>query len=83
MIRGVEVLCGVFVFRGIAAADMAALEAQAQMHPVVSDFQAVFTAVDFGFDVANGIEVRAVLHESLLDDTGGTKGASWQPRLVE
>ncbi len=43
MFGGVEVFCRVFVLGGIAAADVAALQTQAEMHPVVSALQAFFT----------------------------------------
>jgi hypothetical protein len=41
----VEVLGGVFVFRGVAATDMAALQAQPQVYPAVTHLQALFAAL--------------------------------------
>jgi hypothetical protein len=41
----VEMLCSVFVFRRIAAADVPADEALAQVHPGVANPQAILTAV--------------------------------------
>jgi hypothetical protein len=58
---GVEVLCRVFVFGRIAAADVTAFEAEPQMDPPVAHFQAFFTAVGMGFYIADGIEVRTFL----------------------
>lgn len=53
MMLGVKMFCGVFVFRTIAAADVAAGEAQAQVDPVVADFQAILAAVGAGGDVVD------------------------------
>jgi hypothetical protein len=53
MMLGVKMLCGVFVFRTIAAADVAAGKAQAQVDPVVAHFQALFAAVGAGRDVSD------------------------------
>ena len=48
MSNGMKMLGGVFIFGGIAAADMAADQAQAQVHPAVAHFDA------FGADVRTG-----------------------------
>jgi hypothetical protein len=45
VLGAVEVLGGVFVFRRIAATDMAALQAQPQVHPRVTHLQALFAAL--------------------------------------
>ena len=45
MLGAVEVLGGVLVFGGVAAADVAALHAQAEMHPGVAHLQALFAAL--------------------------------------
>jgi hypothetical protein len=37
MIGGVEMFCGMFIFRGIAAAHMSAGQAEAQVHPTVAN----------------------------------------------
>jgi len=50
-------LCGVFVFRRVAAADVAAAQAQAEMHPVVAHLEAFFAALGFGLDATNLIDV--------------------------
>jgi hypothetical protein len=49
----VEMLSRVPVWRGIAAADMAAGEAQAQMYPPTADPQAIFAAVSTRSDLSN------------------------------
>jgi hypothetical protein len=44
VLGAVEVLGGVLVFGGVAAADVAAFHAQAEMHPGVAHFQALLAA---------------------------------------
>jgi hypothetical protein len=46
------------VFRGVAAADVAANQAQAQMHPGVAGFEALFAALAAGRDFADFAGVR-------------------------
>jgi len=46
-----EVLGGVFVFRGVAATDVAALTAKSELDPSVSHFQTLFAALAMSFDV--------------------------------
>jgi hypothetical protein len=45
MLGAVEVLGGVLVFGGVAASDVAALHAQAEMHPGIAHFQALFATL--------------------------------------
>ena len=45
MLGAMEMFGGVLVFRGVAAADVAAFHAQAKMHPGVAHFQALFAAL--------------------------------------
>src|SRR5215472_10533631 len=59
MLRLVEVLGGVLVLRGVAAPDVAAGQAQAQVDPGVAHFEAFFTAVGLRFHVVYLIEVSA------------------------
>ena len=59
MMLGVKTFCGVLVFRTIAAADVAAGEAEAQMNPVVAHFQALFAAVGAGRDISNFFQMMA------------------------
>jgi len=58
MAAGVEVFSGVPVFGLIAAAHMAALQAEAQMHPRITCLQAIFAALRAGRDLADRIEMR-------------------------
>jgi hypothetical protein len=60
-----EVLGGVLVFRRVAATDMAALQAQAQVHPTVTHFQALFASPGVRSDWFNVIQMFAGLHNSL------------------
>ena len=60
-----KVFRGVFVWRRVAAADMAARQAEAQMDPRGADAQTVFTAVGAGCHVSDFIQMRAV-HNVLL-----------------
>ena len=61
-----EVLGSVLVLGTVAAADVAAVQTHAQMNPSVAGFQARFTAWGVGLDVANRIEVRALLRHRML-----------------
>lgn len=60
-----EVLGGVLVFRRVAATDMAALQAQAQVHPTVTHFQAFFASPGVRSDWFNVIHMFAGLHNPL------------------
>src|SRR5579863_9044532 len=62
MLRGVKMFRGVLVLGRVAAAHVAAGETHAQVHPGVSDLEAVFTAARAGFDVANFLQVFAFAH---------------------
>src|SRR5258708_17238978 len=60
MLRGVVVLGGVLVLRTVAAADVAALHAEAEVDPDVTHLEAFLAAVAAGRDVQVGtVEVRA------------------------
>lgn len=61
-----EVLGRVFVLGTVAAADVAAMQTQAQMNLSVPSLQALFTALCVGTDASNCIEVRALLSHLLL-----------------
>jgi hypothetical protein len=52
-----EVLGGVLVFRGIAAADVAADFAEAQMNPRIAHLQALFAAIGVRGAVLNLVQV--------------------------
>lgn len=51
MLRGVEVGASMTVLRRITAADVAALEAHAQMNPAIAHFEALFAAFAAGFHI--------------------------------
>lgn len=59
MLRRVEVLGRMLVFAGVTAADMAAFQTDAEMHPAIAGFQAILAAVRAGGDVVNRVEMRA------------------------
>jgi hypothetical protein len=67
-VRGrVKVFRGVFVRRRVAAAYVAAGHAEAQVHPLGADAQAIFTSVGAGRDFFDLIEMSADFwHISLL-----------------
>src|SRR5262252_3723871 len=66
VVRGVEVLSNMLVLRVVAAADVAADHAQAQMHPSVADLEAVLAAVRAWRHRANLVEMRTGLkHHNL------------------
>lgn len=62
MLRRMEVLRGVVVWRVVAAADVPAFQAFAQMHPPRSDLEAIFAAGGAWFDVLDVIEMGADRH---------------------
>src|SRR5579864_7020893 len=62
-----KVLGGVSVLRVVAAADVAAREAEAEMDPGVAHLQALLAAIAAGGNILNLIEMRARCgHEWLL-----------------
>ncbi len=70
------VFCRVLVRRIVAAADMAATQAQAQVQPAASDAQTVFTALRAGRHVTNLIQMRAGLFYSSSSFEFATESAS-------
>jgi hypothetical protein len=62
----VEVLGGVLVLRRIAAADVAAGEAEPQVDPGVPHLQALLTTVAVRAHVADLVQVGTTGHGSLL-----------------
>jgi hypothetical protein len=57
--RGVKMLGGVLVLGAVAAADVAAFQAKAQMDPGIAHFEAFLATRAAGFDLANGTEMGA------------------------
>jgi hypothetical protein len=67
VLRRMEVFGGMLILRGIAATDVAAPQAHAQMDPRVVHLQAFFAAVRARLHCADLIEVRApIRHLALL-----------------
>jgi hypothetical protein len=62
VLGGVKVFGGVFVLRRIAAADVAAGEAQAQVDPGVAHLQTFLAAFGLGLYVVDLVEVRTGWH---------------------
>jgi hypothetical protein len=57
---------GVFVLGGIATTHISALQAQSQVHPSVSEFEALFTNVCLGLSDLDLIEMSARFRHRLL-----------------
>jgi len=70
VLGGVEMFCGMAIFRRIAAANVAADQAQAKMHPRVAHQEAFLAAFAAGRDFLDFLDVRAGLTQcnSLLAD---------------
>src|SRR5262249_9346627 len=66
VVRAVEVLGGVLVLRRIAAADVAAGEAEPEVDPAVPHLEALLATVGVRGDVADLVQVVADGHRSLL-----------------
>jgi hypothetical protein len=67
MFCGMKMLGGMFVFRRIATAHVAADETKAEVDPGVAHFQALLAAFGIWLDLFDLIEVRADIgHGSLL-----------------
>jgi hypothetical protein len=62
VLGGASVFGGVFVPGRIAAADVAAGQAQAQVHPGVAHLQTFFATFGVGFYVVDLVEVRTGWH---------------------
>jgi hypothetical protein len=70
VLRGMEMFCGVTIFRRIAAANVAADQAQAKMHPRVAHQEAFLATFAAGRDFLYFLNVRAGLAQcnNLLRD---------------
>src|SRR6185437_4658830 len=58
MLAAVEMLGGMLVLGGVAAADMPAGPADAQMQPFIAAFEAFLATLGAGRDLGDGIQVR-------------------------
>jgi hypothetical protein len=66
MVGAVEVGGGVLPDGAVAAAHVAALKAQSEMHPLLADFQALLASVrGAGLDVMNVVEMGTFAHISI------------------
>jgi hypothetical protein len=64
---GVKMFCGVFVFRGIATADVFAFQAEAKVHPGIAGLDAIFANMFFlGVGDFDLIQMRAILRHKFL-----------------
>ena len=61
-----EMPAGVFILRGVTAADVPAAHAQTEMNPLVAGFQAFFAAVSVRSDLLDLREVFTLAHTSTL-----------------
>ena len=68
MFRRVEMLGRVFVFRAVTTAHMATVQAHTQVDPGVANLQALFTTLSVWADVADCVEMRALLHHTSKRD---------------
>ena len=64
VVGGVEMFGRVLVFRIVAAADVAACQACAQVHPAVAALQAFFAAVGIALAGGDVMEVYAVVAQT-------------------
>jgi hypothetical protein len=54
---GVKVLCRMFVLRRVAASDVAAYHAKAQVHPDIAHLQAFFASPCVRFDILDLVDM--------------------------
>jgi hypothetical protein len=67
MLGFVKVFGGVFILRGIAATNVAANEAHAQVNPSIAELNAFLAHMNVGFSYLNFVEVSASFcHQFLL-----------------
>ena len=66
MVRGVIVLAGVSILRIVAAAYVTAGPAQAQMHPLITERQALLAAIRLGLGRLDGAQVLAACAHGVL-----------------
>jgi hypothetical protein len=67
VMRRVEMLCSVAIFRRIAAGHISAKKTHPQMDPSIAQLDAFFAALAIWFDVVNLIEMSALFsHAALL-----------------
>lgn len=66
MFAAVKVFGGVFIFRGVATADMAALQAQPQVYPSVARLQALLATLGTRRDLLDLVQMLTLFHGTPL-----------------
>jgi len=66
VLGSVEMFGGVFVLRGVAAAYVTARQAQPQVHPAVSHFQAFLAAFGVRLNIVDLVHVSAFVHSGII-----------------
>ena len=67
VIGRVEMFGGVLILRRVTAANMPAFETEAQVHPTITDFQAIFAPIGAWRDLSYLVEMTTLLcHVSML-----------------
>jgi hypothetical protein len=61
-----EVFRGVFILRRIAAANMPAFEAKAQVYPRIPSFQTILTAIRAGRDLSDMVKMCALCSQGIF-----------------
>jgi hypothetical protein len=56
-----KMFCGVFVFGRVAATDVAAAQAEAQVYPAVAHLQTFFATLGLGLYVLDLIEMSTII----------------------
>ena len=68
MLRSMKMLRGMLIFGTVAAADMAAGQAEAEMNPGIPDFEAVLAPIGAGFHFLDFSDVGALGHFRFLSN---------------
>jgi hypothetical protein len=63
MLRGVEVLGGVFILGRVATADVSASHTKAKMNPGIAQFQTLLTTLGSRSDFVDLVQVGAGCHK--------------------
>jgi hypothetical protein len=61
MVGRVEMLCGMLILRGIAAADMPAFQADTQVNPAISRLQTILTLLRARRDIVYMVKMHTLL----------------------
>jgi hypothetical protein len=77
-----EVLAGVLIFRGVAAADVSAGETEAKMHPTVAYLQALLASLGLGLNGLDFLAVSTSSHGSRFFSKSGNRDAHVEARVA-